>query len=332
MQLKLLHTWAQEIAKKNNFKISKKIYEANYYLQDCLRNVIYSGIFNKKSAILKVYDDPRPTVESVSLKDFNKSNKSRKLIAPELYAFDAISSHKGWLIMEKLPEDGKFFSSPLNPEKRKEFLDIYLEYKRHFPGKPTRKLTLVEKLPANKFHLLRIGRWFELANDRELDLEMKGKKPFLDVKLFFPLYLKALTLMEREFQKRKMQWVHGHFKPKEIFYSPQNDIYYLTDFAHNQLFPEGYELAFMVWADHLQTDSWKLSYGEFRKITYEWLKDLRPIAKELKIKRIEALLRASMVERLIGYILADVCASDRPNKEKKIRLDYSLRLLEEFLK
>lgn len=316
-----LENLAKKISKENNFKIAKKIYQAYYYSKESLRNIIYSGIYKEKPAVLKIYSDHRNTYEPISLKNFNKINKSKILIAPKLYKHKIISPKSGWLIMEKLPKKVKLFKSPLNEKERKEFLELYLEYRRTFPKKPTRKLSLIENLQANEFHIFRINRWLRLANDKEV----KIKNPALNPDQFIPRFKKAIKIINKEFSNRKMIWCHGHFKPKEIFKINDN-LYYLTDFAHTAMYPEGYELAFIVWADYLMASDWKLNYNKWREGVFSWIDNIEKIAKELKIKKFIPLIKASLIERIIGTILADVCASDRPRQEKikKISLLYDL--------
>ena len=143
-----LEIWGEKVARKYNFVIDKKIYQGDYYVVTKIRNVIFSGVYQDKPAVLKVYDDPRMTDEPISLKNFNKQNKSKVLKAPELYDYQIISLQKGWLIMEKLPES-ELFQSPLNKNGKKEFLDVYLEYRRNFPVAPSRKFALIENLSAD---------------------------------------------------------------------------------------------------------------------------------------------------------------------------------------
>jgi len=322
-----LDNLAKYITKKNNFKIDKKIYQAYYYSKENLRNVIYSGIYKNKPAVLKIYDDFRNTDEPISLNNFNKINKSKTLIAPKLYKYKLLSAKKGWLIMEKLPEKAKFFKSPLGQKERKEFLKLYLEYRKNFPQRPTRKLSLVENLPADKYHTFRINRWLQLANDKEIKIKNSTLKP----EQFIPRFEKAIEIISKEFGNRKMVWCHGHFKPKEIFKTNDN-LYYLTDFAHTKLYPEGYELAFIIWADYLMAENWGLSYNIWKQGIFSWIEDVEIIAKELKIKEYQSLIRASLIERIIGTILADVCASDRPKLEKNKRLKLLYNLFDDLVK
>ena len=328
-----LEIWGEEIARKNNFVIGRKMYQGDYYIVTKVRNVIFSGVYQNKPAVLKVYDDPRMTDEPISLGNFNKQNKSKVLKAPELYDYQIISLQKGWLIMEKLPESD-FFQSPLNKNEKKEFLDVYLEYRRNFPVAPSRKFALVESLPANKFHLFRINRWLNLANNKEAEeVILKNNQPILIPDEFVPRFEKGCEIIDREFSERKMNWCHGHFKPKEIFKAKNKKFYYLTDFAHSKMLPEGYELAFMVWADCLLGENYRKEYSEWKKGISEWLTEFKRINNDfLKIDNFSFLMKASLIETIIGTVLADIVASDRTREEKEKRINLLYQLFDELIK
>ena len=326
-----LHDWAKEIARENNFELGKIIYQGEYYSPDKIRNVIFEGIYQSKPAVLKIYDDPRLTDEGAALAQFNKENKSEILIAPQVYAYKAINSKKGWLIMEKLPANGYFLTQPLEKEKRGDFLKFYLEYRKNLSQSPTRPLNLSENLPAHEFHTFRIGRWLQLANDKEADTRVKGELPILEPKEFIPRFERGLGLVRNEFKRRKMTWCHGHFKPHEIFEVPEKEVYYLTDFAHLKMYPQGYELGFIIWADWIMSADWRLDYSVWRQGIDEWTDEFEKIKSQLNLDDFSSLMKASLMERVLGTILVDVCAAERPREEKEIRISLLYKLLDELL-
>src|SRR4030042_5506380 len=240
-----LESWVKEIARENEFKIDKEIYRGFYYSTIKIRNIIYEGDYQDKKAILKIYDDPRLSDEPVAQAKFNGINNSKILFAPKIYKSELTSTKSGWLIMEKL-SGGSFMKSPLARMERMNFLNLYLEYRKNFPIKPTRTLALAENLPTHEFHCFRISRWLQMANDREAKIVLNGEKPVLEPNKLVAYYGKSISIIRKEFLKRKMIWCHGHFKPKEIFLTLDGK-YYLTDFAHVKMYPEVYELAFIIW-------------------------------------------------------------------------------------
>ncbi|MDP2685193.1 MAG: hypothetical protein Q8P20_09240 [bacterium] len=234
--------------------------------------------------------------------------------------------------MEKLLTGGRFFTSPLDTKGRRQFLEIFLEYRKNFPLKPTRNLSLAEKLPSYLYQTFRISRWFQLANDSEIAREQSGQPKVLEQKEFVKRYEQAIEVISSELKNRPMIWCHGHFKPKEIYAESGGAKYYLTDFAHTKMYPEGYELAFIIWADHFINADWQLDYNDWRSDVVDWLADLHLVADQLAIKNFNQLMRVSLVERILGTILADITASARDFQEKKKRLHLMYLLLDETLR
>ncbi len=323
-----LHDLAIKISKDTGFVLGSEIYRGSYYSSDKIRNIIFDGTYNNNPAVLKIYDDPRLTDEPISQIAFRGVNKSKILRAPEVSQYKIISPHEGWLIMEKLPSNGSFFTQPVND--KKEFARLFFEYRTNFPQHPTRLLTLAENLPADEFHVFRISRWLELATAKEAEAILSGGKAVLVPNEFVPRLEKALAVIRREFKKRKMIWCHGHFKPHELFKIPDNS-YYLTDFAHSKMYPEGYEFGFIIWADWFMSADWHMDYKEWKKGVDAWIAELKPIAKKLNINKFDSLIKASLTERILGTILADICASDRPTEEKEKRISLLYELLDDII-
>jgi len=256
-------------------------------------------------------------------------NTSKILITPEVYKYKIVSPQQGWLIMEKLPKNGKFFTQPVRD--KEEFAKLYLEYRTNFPKEPTRPLVLAENLSADEFHVFRISRWLELATIKEAEKILSGERGLLLPKEFIPRFEKGLSVIRKEFSKRKMIWCHGHFKPHELFKTLNKELYYLIDFAHSKMYPEGYEFGFIIWADWLMSADWKLPYKRWKKGVEDWLRELRPVAKKLNIKNFDDLMTASLVERTMGSLLADICASERPKTEKEKRIKLLYQFLDDIL-
>jgi hypothetical protein len=320
--------WSEEVIQKTGFEKEKIIYQGYYYSKNYLRKLIFAGSYKAKKSVLSLYFDPRPSDEPLAQIEFNKNNQSKILKAPQVYDFKILSQNQGWILMEKLPKGGEFFSSPLNQKQKEEFLKLFLEYRKNFPKKSQRPLIYLEQLSAGQFHLARIYKWFRMASDKMVNF--KDKKLKFDFKRFYPLFDQVLNLIEQEFKQREKIWCHGHFKPQEIYKINSNN-YYLTDFAHRAYYPEGYELAFIIWSDWLLGSDYNLDYFKFKKGIINWIEKLKPIAKQLKIKNFDSLIKASLAERILGTIFADLIASDKITKEKNARIEKLERYLGELI-
>jgi hypothetical protein len=321
---------SKAIAKDNHFKIEKFLYQAEYYATGTLRNLIVSGLYKTKPAVLKIYKEARFSDEPLALRAWHHTNHSTWMTAPALFAYHAEPNNTGWLIMEKHPEKAKAFVSPISSSERKQFLEMYCEYRRNFPKKPHRPLHLAEQLPADQYHLFRLNSWIKLASDHNFNRQVHGQTPILNMRDLQPRLKKGFSLIKKVFVHQPMHWCHGHFKPKELFQCPDDRVY-LTDFAHTKMYPDGYELAFMIWADWLMPAPWSLSYSRWRAGVQVWLDDLLPLARQMNLKNPKQLMRASLVERILGSILADVGATDRPKQEQHARLHHLYRLFDEFI-
>ncbi|MDP2685194.1 MAG: hypothetical protein Q8P20_09245 [bacterium] len=76
MSISKLQKEGEQIALSSGFKISEVIYTGEFYTPDKIRNVIFSGTYKDKPAVLKVYDDPRVTDEPLAQQSFLKFNQS----------------------------------------------------------------------------------------------------------------------------------------------------------------------------------------------------------------------------------------------------------------
>ena len=100
-----------------------------------------------------------------------------------------------------------------------------------------------------------------------------------------------------------MIWCHGHFKPNEIYVVPKSNTYYLIDFAHTKMYPEGYELAFIIWSDHLMATDWKLDYSEWKRGIDEWVDIFKNLQSELGLTNFDELMKASLKYYMLIFII-----------------------------
>lgn len=325
-----LEVEAKRVAQEQGFRIEKEIYRGSFYAKGHVRNLIYTGEFKGQAAVLKIYNDPRLTDEPRSLAAFHTHNTSQKLMAPKLYASAMTSPFAGWMIIEKLPEGGSFFQTPLSAAARQEFLEVYREYRSHFPAEPTRELELAEQLPADEFTSARISRWGAMAHEKDA-LRAMRRQPRLFSSKDIRKYVEGIRYVRAGLQERPMVWCHGHFKPHEIYKTTAGK-YYIIDFAHTHLFPQGYEFGFMVWADQLMTLKEETSVEELSQAIDSWTGDFVPIAKELKWQNFEQLAHVSLLERILGTVFADLGSSDQPVPSLRKKIDLLWKIFDQLIK
>lgn len=323
--------WAEQLARKNNFEIGEMIYENKSMLPNRIRNVIYDGKYKGKSAVLKVYDDPWVTDEPVALELFNENNKSKLLTAPELYKYKAETPKMGWFIMEKLSE-GDFLSPPLTIKEKKDFVEIYIEYRNNFPVKPERNLNFTESLPADEYHVLRLNRWLQVASDIEESGAMNGDIECFDRKEVLDMYRQGLEVVRKEFFKRKMVYCHGHLRPQEIYKYSKSRKFAIINFAHAKMYPEGYDIAFIIGEDYIFSADWKEGYEYWKKGVFSWIEEFQKAAGILKIRNYKSLIKASLTERILGIIFTEVYTISGAREEKCKRMELMKKLFYEIQK
>lgn len=328
-----LYVFAEAIANKQDFVLSECIKKGEYYDPKKIRNLIFEGVYQGHQAVLKVYSDPRPRDDGPAQEAFNKVNKSDLLIAPEVYRCGVVSPFQGWLIMEELPE-GSFLKPPLPQKERDGFLKLYLEYRQNSPKTPHRSLSLIEKLSSYRFCEHSIHRWMELANNRELELSLEEK--VLNPEEFIPRFNAAMRVIEENFRDKEMIWcANSLMRTHQVFKVVGQKKYYLLDFSRAGMRPEGYELAVIIWGDWIIEADWHLDYSEWKKGIFEWLDLMRRKYQFFGFRdtdTFDSIMKASLTERILGAILADVVAvTSRPREEKEARISLLYKLLDEII-
>jgi len=313
-----LDSLALDAARESGFVLGQKIYSGDYYAFGPSR-AVFEGEFAGQPAVLKVYDDPRPSFEPKNVELFNAVNKSKLIRGPKVFASKIITPNRGWYVMEKLAGGG-FLKMPLPEAERAEFFKLFLEYRENFPKAAPKEFQtqLAEALAAQDFAAMRIARWLDLANSAEERRALAGEQKLLEPGRFARVFAKGLEAVRTGLVGRKMLWSHGHFKPAELYLLPDQS-YVLTDFAHTHYFPEGYEAVFIIWADWLMSANPQLDYEIWKQGVEAWLAVLAP-AFSIDF------LRPVLIERVLGTVLADLTAAagDPQPKLQKIELLYRL--------
>jgi hypothetical protein len=322
-----IEAWAGEVAEEHGLHDLREIRRTTYDFSDRLRNIVYEIAYDGRPAILKIYDDELINVEADSLQQFHATNKSPRLTAPRLYLHETTSLHRGWLVIEKLPEEGHFMESPLEPAERVRFVEAFIEYRENFPRMPNRPLALAESQDAFQFHNFRLVQSLERASIREQERSFAGEPVLLDRDAFMPRMKGVLDRLRKVFDGHALHWGHGHFKPADVFEFPGEERWALTDFGHTKMLPYGYEPAFAIWWDQMivagdgDYETWRGEIGDWSARFMGRLSDLDG-----------GVMDASLLERSLAAILESiVLEQDMSPEERRERLDLQYRLIDELL-
>jgi len=318
-----LDAWADEICARHGLRRLEELRRTTHDLSDRLRNIIWSVEHGGRPAVLKVYDDDVVNVEAESLRDFHESNQSRLLTAPELYMFETTSLTTGWLLIEKLPENGHFLESPI--EDRERFVELFCEYRRNFPRGPNRPLALAEMQDAYRFHSFRTMQALESASTREQQRAFAAEPAVLEHQELLPRLEAVMDRVRAIFKGRDLHWGHGHFKPSDVF-EYGDGRWAITDFGHTKMLPEGYEESLAIWWDQMIMGP-PQEYDVWRADIDDWTR--RFLDAEPQLDR--DVLSAGVLERALAAVLESIALEDdMAPDERGHRLQLHYRLIDEL--
>lgn len=322
-----LEGWARDIAREHQLEVRGELRRTTHDLSDRLRNVIWDVNYRGRPALLKVYDDDIVNLEAESLRAFQERNESLTLTCPELFLSETVSVRKGWLLIEKLPDEGRFLESPLEPHERELFIELFMEYRRNFPHEPDRPLALVERQDAFHFHAFQLMQALETASVREQQRAFDGRPPVLQHDEILPRLEAVMDRLNRVFKGRALHWGHGHFKPADVYEFAGARRWAITDFGHTKMLPEGYEPAFAIWWDQMIMAPHK-DYGRWRRQIDDWVWRFLEALPKLESE----VLSASVLERALASVLKSIAIEDElSGEERRERLRLQYRLIDELV-
>jgi hypothetical protein len=287
---------------------------------------MYAAEHHGRPAILKLYDDEVVSVEGESLRQFHDHNRSEILTAPELYGYETASLTRGWLLIERLPDEGTFLQSPLSEHDRAQFVKIFVDYRANFPHEPNRPLAFAECDDAYQFHAFRLMRSVETASTVEQYREFTGQDRILDATAFTRRVVRALEHIHAVLAGQPLHWGHGHFKPNELYHHPEGERWALTDFGHTKMLPPGYEPALVVWWDQMM-EAPASDYQSWRSEIDDWIDHFVHALDGLT----DDVMRASLVERSLTTVLEWlVTDEDLPADERNAHLERHERFIDEL--
>ena len=320
-----LDEWARDICARHDLRRVDELRRSTHDLSDRLRNLVWEVEREGRPAVLKVYDDDVVNVEAESMRAFHDANRSPVLTAPELYLSETVSLTKGWLLIERLPIDGRFLESPLAVAQRERFVELYCEYRRNFPRRPNRPLALAEAQDAYRFHSFRTMQALETASTREQQRAFAGEPAVLQHDELLPRLEAAMDRVRAVFKGRELRWGHGHFKPADLFEYPDGR-WAITDFGHTKMLPEGYEEALAIWWDQMIMGP-SGDYESWRADIDGWAACFLDAEPELD----RELLSAGLLERALTTLLESIALEDdMAPDERRRRLELHYRLIDDL--
>lgn len=307
----------------------KPIHIGRWYSDDprAVRSVVYKGTYEGRPAVFKYWRDerlacPGPVMAAYKSQEADVNGfaaripepLAQELLDPEKDAyFGDKFLNRGWLIMEEIPSNYAAMESPIELEKLPLFLRALCRYVSMAPERAPKEMgeqiNSADESPAD-YHARRISNWYEKGKQTDV---CRAKPLFLEDESVYTAAQSLITATYSEPDK-KMIFGHGHIKPNELHVSPDNSECYLTDFNSASYRPEGYEFALAWWADVARTiraeETAEEAYDRITELSKVWFTEYDKFAAEIRDTEFRENLRASLAERLLGTVFADIIRAD----------------------
>lgn len=290
------------ITKETNFQPKKEIFRGKIYDDNKVGSLIYSGFLEDKPAVLKIQILKLDIDEIDIISEFNNQNQSDQVRLPKLYKGSKwnYKDGYGYLVLEYI--DAPLIYQPpfANQSQIKNFCYFYQEYKTKCLVKPFIKREINETSTL-LFTSQRISHWAKIA-------QTKGTMSEFDVENIE----KFLSLAGKHLPTIKMEFMHGHLTPYDIFkFSDQE--YILMSNLFWSYRPEFYDTTFHLWMSIKSLRDQNIKLDQIIQYIQTWIDEYKKIPVIMKDNDFERKFNISMAERCIGAILLDIKNQDYKN-------------------
>lgn len=255
-----------------------------------------SGAYKNKPAILKI-QGVKPTVsETYMIKSFAKTNKSKLIRPPHLYAFLAWDDRKRYEALVLEPVEKRVIQTPTNKEELNIFFKAYEDYHKNCLDNPwleKPKDTIPQRISEN-FKIWRKASFklfptHPLRKDEDIDL--------ID---------SAVQILKREYKNIDFEFQHGHFSESDL-YQKQGKIILLSN-LYWAWKPPLYDAVFgMHWFIYHLAEVNNITpqiVEEQRNLWFEKIEVLQ------KVKENEKLYKLALLERAAAGLNLDALSVD----------------------
>jgi hypothetical protein len=292
----------KEASEKLGFAPSKLIGRSSWWGSTEIGAFHYAGEIEGKRAVLKI-QGVKPSVSEIDMiNNFNKTNKSKLVRPPHLYAYLNWNDEKRYeaLALEFI-EGEKVIKTPTNKNEVHEFFEIYKDYRENclsFPwvDKPT--ISISQKIADN------FSKWREASFKiyPNHPLREKGDTLLID---------QAVQLLIEKYKGIDMEFMHGHFSEGDL-YKVNGQIVILSNLFWSWR-PPLYDSIFAYhWFIYHLNDVDRITSKEVEEQRSIWLNEIKNLPQTQGSKNQE-LLNLVLLERAVAGLNLDALSAN-PNK------------------
>lgn len=255
-----------------------------------------TGFYNNAPAVLKIQGVKPTTNEAFMIKQFEKTNKSKLVRPPYIYAhlpWDQILKYEA-LILE--PVDKKVLQTPATKDQLSIFFSAYKEYKLNCAQKPwlnKPKESLSQRV-ANNFFI-----WQKAAIKRfpTHPFRHEGDKRLIE---------KAVEVLIKGYKDVSFEFMHGHFSEKDLYFV--NDQYVLLSNLYWGYKAPLYDAVFGIhWFMLHLSDVMGITSEKIEEQRCLWFSEIESLPQ---VKANERLYHLALLERATAGLNLDALSID----------------------
>src|SRR5258708_6572144 len=292
----------KDASEKLNFKPSKLIGRSSWWGSTEIGAFHYSGEFDNKKAVLKI-QGVKPSISEINMiNNFAKTNKSKLVGPPHLYASISWDEEKRYeaLVLEFI-EGEKVIKTPTNKKEVDEFFEIYEDYRNNCLSSPwidKPNVSISQKIADN------FSKWQEASFKIYPDhpLRKSGDKDLID---------QAVQILISSYKNIEPQFMHGHFSEGDL-YKVGNQIVILSNLFWSWRAPLYDSIFAYHWFIYHLNDVDMITPQKVEKQRSIWLDKIRNLP-QTQGKENQKLLNLALLERAAAGLNLDALSAN-PDK------------------
>lgn len=311
----------EDASKKVGFIFDALVGKSTWWGSSGVGAFHYKGTYKGMKAVLKIQGVKPNTSESVMISSFSKTNESKVVRPPHLYAYLPWDEKKKYeaLVMEFI--DGKkLIQIPTTDGQVSRFFEIFRDYRKNCRDNPwveKPKTTISESIVE------RFARWREMSFKIYPDhpLRKKGDRDLTDA---------AVMKLAKEYEGIQPEFVHGHLSDNDL-YRVEKDVVVLSNLYWSWRAPF-YDAVFAYhWFIYHLSDVKGITPKEIEEQRNIWLKQINSLP-DTRSRKGKWLLKLALLERSAAGLNLDALSIDRSKPISAYLLEATREQIKKLLK
>ncbi len=310
----------------------------DYYVKDSPRIAIIKGMHDGLPSLFVRWNDERPR-RAVAAHKYCQDmlTKSSILAIPKLRQGVDFDDKSGWAIIEPLPQGAQKIERAGTTEAISQWVGWAVEIARCFYQNAAFPRSLVKPESAQAAIMMRLTFWITKLGTGEGIRMAAGQEKLFPGGLDDILYSQACEQIHRVFGPGGLAsnttFGHGHLLPGHLYQVPGEERVWLSpfDLGHMDWKLPGWDWSMMAWANVLmnRNNSVLMMLADLDI----WMRAARPHCRAFGLteKSMMEVMRAAILERCLGTLIADLGATGDSSPETIQHRDRVMSVLKNYL-